>query len=69
MALSLTVAGAAEAFHLFPEHLAACRYHKTMQGIAGLILIAAAQLAVQDDYGNTVQLKAPAQRIVSLSPH
>jgi iron complex transport system substrate-binding protein len=28
-----------------------------------------AQVAVQDDYGNEVRLAAPAQRIVSLSPH
>ncbi len=37
--------------------------------LAGLILISSVLAAVQDDYGNTVALKAPAQRIVSLSPH
>lgn len=36
---------------------------------AGLILISSLQVAVPDDYGNQVVLKAPAQRIVSLSPH
>jgi iron complex transport system substrate-binding protein len=41
----------------------------------GLLLLlffcrtASAQVAVHDDYGHTVTLKAPAQRIVSLSPH
>ncbi len=37
--------------------------------LAGLILISSLQAAVQDDYGNRVALEAPAQRIVSLSPH
>jgi iron complex transport system substrate-binding protein len=30
---------------------------------------AAAEVAVTDDYGNTVRLRAPATRIVSLAPH
>src|SRR5688500_10455255 len=37
--------------------------------LAGLILISAVQVAVQDDYGHRVALPAPAERIVSLSPH
>lgn len=37
--------------------------------LAGLILISSLQVAVPDDYGNQVVLEAPAQRIVSLSPH
>lgn len=40
-----------------------------MSFLAGLVLIGSMQLAVLDDYGNEVSLKAPAQRIVSLSPH
>ena len=40
-----------------------------MPGIAGWILVAVMGVVVQDDYGHTVELKAPAQRIVSLSPH
>ena len=32
-------------------------------------LIATAQIAVRDDYGNEVRLPRPAQRIVALSPH
>jgi iron complex transport system substrate-binding protein len=40
-----------------------------MQLLAGLILITSLQVAVQDDYGHRVALPAPAQRIVSLSPH
>lgn len=37
--------------------------------LAGLLLIGSLQVGVRDDYGNQVVLKAPAQRIVSLSPH
>lgn len=40
-----------------------------MQLVAGLILISSLQVAVEDDYGHRVALPAPAQRIVSLSPH
>ncbi|MGQ0546420.1 MAG: cobalamin-binding protein [Betaproteobacteria bacterium] len=37
--------------------------------LAGLILVSSVHAAVQDDYGHRVALQAPAQRIVSLSPH
>ena len=72
MLLSLTVAGAVEASHLVPEHLAACRYHKSMRWVAALVLstgIAHARVEVRDDYGRPVALPVPAQRIVSLAPH
>jgi iron complex transport system substrate-binding protein len=38
-----------------------------MELLAVLVLVGA--VVVQDDYGQTVRLEAPAQRIVSLSPH
>jgi iron complex transport system substrate-binding protein len=72
-ALSLTVAGAVEASHLVPGHLAASRYDKPMRACLVLFVLlcgtASAQVAVRDDYGNTVRLARPAERIVSLSPH
>jgi iron complex transport system substrate-binding protein len=72
MLLSLTVAGAVEASHLVPVHLAARRYHKPVKWLCVLLLwtcAAAAQVQVRDDYGNDIRLAAPAKRIVSLSPH
>ena len=71
--LSHTVAGAAEALHLFPEHPGACRYHKRVKwaafALAALTFNSLAEVAVRDDYGNTVRLPSPARRIVSLAPH
>lgn len=71
--LSLTVAGAVEALHLFPEHPGACAYHSFMRwaGVALLpfILNCHAEVGVRDDYGSTVRLAEPAARIVSLAPH
>ena len=70
--LSLTVAGAVEALHLVPEHLAACRYHKPVKLLWALMLCACAahaEVRVRDDYGHDVTLPSPARRIVSLSPH
>ena len=59
--------------HLFPEHLAASRYHNQMRSAVAVFLLFAtnspAQVAVNDDYGHQVRLAAPASRIVSLSPH
>src|SRR6185436_6359412 len=79
MLLSLTVAGAVEGFHreiddhLFPEHPGACRYHSFMRWIVVAALLfgldSRADIAVRDDYGNTVRLGKPAARIVSLAPH
>jgi len=79
MLLSLTVAGAVEGFHreiddhLFPEHPGACRYHSFMRWIVVAALLfgldSRADIAVRDDYGNTVRLPKPATRIVSLAPH
>src|SRR5688572_4022855 len=72
MLLSLTVAGAVEALHLIPEHLAACRYHKPMRlfvVLAAFAGVCQGQVQVRDDYGHEVSLPAPARRIVSLSPH
>src|SRR5687767_7533724 len=72
MLLSLTVAGAVEASHLVPEHLAACRYHRSMRWLAALLLAAGAahaRVEVLDDYGHAVALVTPARRIVSLAPH
>jgi iron complex transport system substrate-binding protein len=73
MPLSLTVAGAVEALHLFPERLAACRYHNRMRWAAVVFALytvgAYAQTTVMDDYGNQVRLATPASRIVSLAPH
>jgi iron complex transport system substrate-binding protein len=70
--LSLTVAGAVEASHLFPEHPGACRYHNQMRLAVVLFLLsfhARADVAVPDAYGNTVRLPSPAARIASLAPH
>jgi iron complex transport system substrate-binding protein len=73
MLLSLTVAGAVEALHLFPERLAACRYDNRMPWVGFALLLLAfnskAQVVVTDDYGNQVRLPTPASRIVSLAPH
>ena len=73
MLLSLTVAGAVEASHLVPVHLAACAYHKPMKWFAAVFLLVSfsgeASIEVQDDYGHRLALEAPARRIVSLSPH
>lgn len=71
--LSLTVAGAVEASHLFPVHPGACRYDSRMRW-AGMVLAlvvcsAAADVSVKDDYGNLLRLPSPAARIVSLAPH
>jgi iron complex transport system substrate-binding protein len=72
--LSLTVAGAVEELHLFPEHPGASRYHNRMKPVFFLFVLllhasTASALAVRDDYGNEVRLAVPAKRIVSLSPH
>src|SRR5688572_23417129 len=71
--LSLTVAGAVEGSHLFPEHPGACAYHSFMRWALFALLLfglnSKADIAVRDDYGNTVRLAKPATRIVSLAPH
>ena len=70
---SLTVAGAVQALHLFPEHPGASRYHSPMKfWVVALLLLhgnAVGQIKVVDDYGNQVSLSAPASRVVSLAPH
>src|SRR5215218_8861613 len=71
---SLTVAGAVQAFHLFPEHPKASRYHSRMRWVALFLWFvsshpALSQPVVRDDYGNEVRLAAPAVRIVGLAPH
>src|SRR5712692_10825262 len=70
---SLTVAGAVQALHLYPEHPGASRYHSPMKfWVVALLLLhgnAIGQIKVVDDYGNRVSLPSPATRIVSLAPH
>jgi len=70
--LSLTVAGAVEDLHLFPEHPGACRYHSRMRWVAFVFLVFSLNSngqEVVDDYGNMVRLPVSASRIVSLAPH
>ena len=73
MLLSLTVAGAVEASHLFPEHPGACRYHNPVPWVGLVLLLVAlnskSEVVARDDYGHQVRLPAAASRIVSLSPH
>jgi hypothetical protein len=63
MLLSLTVAGAVQASHLFPEHLAAAAMIAPMRFWLLLLVFslsaARAQVAVRDDYGNAVTLAPP----------
>src|SRR6267143_3510414 len=70
---SLTVAGAVQALHLFPEHPGASRYHSSMKfWVVAVLLLhgnAIGQIKVVDDYGHQVSLSTPASRIVSLAPH
>src|SRR5262245_56546752 len=55
----------------FPSTRERAEYHNRMRWLAVLLMPFAvhAQVVVTDDYGNRVELPAPATRIVSLSPH
>src|SRR3954465_7403817 len=70
---SLTVAGAVQSFHLFPEHPKGSQYHSRMR-LAALLLgcvcakLAFSQAVVRDDYGKEVRLAAPAAPTVRPPP-